>query len=410
MKKLAIALGAAILLAPSIGLLSVGLLFNTAALAAACVTSSSLVVGPIPDTVTATTRSGQKVTLNRDQLTHAVSIIFAGGTTEGVGRPGVIIALMAALTESDLRMLANPSAYPESANYPNDGNGSDHDSLGLFQMRPTAGWGTIAELMDPGYQTHAFFGGQTGPNYPSPRGLLDIPGWQQMDPGAVAQAVEVSAYPDRYQNYQPVAEAIVAALTLPTSTDGGSSAPPADAPETSRVVFPLPSGTWVRSDGFGGRVHPVTGEWKLHTGTDLAAADGTPILAIADGVVTHAGYLGTYGGLIVIEHTVGGQRVASAYAHMSEHGIVVSEGDHVFAGQHIGDVGSSGNSTGPHLHFEIRPGGRNSPAIDAEPWLAEHGAQGLNAASTPQSGCAPDTALSAIAGTNTTASASTSKP
>jgi hypothetical protein len=66
---------------------------------------------------------------------------------------------MAALTESTLRMLTNTGTYPESANYPNDGNGSDHDSLGLFQMRPQSGWGTVAELMDPNYQARAFFGG-----------------------------------------------------------------------------------------------------------------------------------------------------------------------------------------------------------------------------------------------------------
>src|SRR5699024_11769818 len=112
-----------------------------------------------------------------------------------ITRDGLVIALMAALTESTLRQLANTSAYPESANYPNDGDGSDHDSLGLFQMRPQSGWGTVAELMDPTYQARAFFGGPDGPNYPSPRGLLDIPGWEQLDKGEAAQAVEVSAYP-----------------------------------------------------------------------------------------------------------------------------------------------------------------------------------------------------------------------
>src|SRR5699024_10100736 len=65
---------------------------------------------------------------------------------------GVTIALMAALTESTLRQLANTGTYPESGDYPNDGNGSDHDSLGLFQMRPQAGWGTVADLMDTTYQ------------------------------------------------------------------------------------------------------------------------------------------------------------------------------------------------------------------------------------------------------------------
>ena len=97
-----------------------------------------------------------------------------------MGRDGILIALMAALTESRMRMLANTSAYPESGDYPNDGNGSDNDSLGLFQMRPQAGWGTVAELMDPDYQAAAFYGGPGGPNQGSPRGLLDIPGWEQM--------------------------------------------------------------------------------------------------------------------------------------------------------------------------------------------------------------------------------------
>ena len=127
---------------------------------------------------------------------------------------------MAALTESTLRMLANTSAYPESANYPNDGNGGDHDSLGLFQMRPQSGWGTVAELMDPIYQAQAFFGGPTGPNHPSPRGLLDIPGWEQMDPAEAAQAVEVSAYPDRYRDYDPVLGREVTKFVLDFNVDG----------------------------------------------------------------------------------------------------------------------------------------------------------------------------------------------
>lgn len=88
-------------------------------------------------------------------------------------------------------MLANSSAYPDSAFYPNGGEGSDQDSLGLFQVRPASGWGNVAELMGDEYQTHAFYGGSTRPNYPSPRGLLDVPGWQAMDPGQAAQAVEV---------------------------------------------------------------------------------------------------------------------------------------------------------------------------------------------------------------------------
>jgi len=388
MKKLTLALALLIFLGPYPALLAVGLLVSPATQAGACL-PGSLTVGAIPDELTATTADGTSITLTRTQLTHAATIITVGGRTSGVGAPGVVIALMAALTESRLRMLANTGAFPESGDYPNDGNGADHDSLGLFQMRPASGWGTVAELMDPDYQARAFYGGPDGPNYPSPRGLLDIPDWQQMDPGEAAQAVEVSAYPDRYQNYRPVAETILRVLTAPAPGAGGGSGSPV-VPETTRIVFPLPAGTWVRSDPFGMRVHPITGERSMHTGTDLAAADGTPIFAIADGVVTHAGFSGGYGGLIIIEHTVGGQRVASAYAHMWENGIYVSDGQTVTAGQHIGDAGSSGQSTGAHLHFEIREGGSNGTAVDSEPWLAQQGALDLDAAST--SACRPDTA------------------
>ena len=376
---------AAFFLGPSVVLLGLGVLMNPAARAEAiCLPGTTLTVGPIPDSLTATTRNGEAVTLNRAQLTHAATIITIGGQTEGIDDRGVVIALMAALTESHLRMLSNTSAYPESGDYPNDGNGSDHDSLGLFQMRPATGWGTVAELMDPTYQAHAFYGGPEGPNHPSPRGLLDIPGWEQMDPGEAAQAVEVSAYPDRYQNYQPVAETILATLTRPAG--GGDSGV---VPETSRVLFPLPEGTWTKTSDFGWRTHPITGERSFHTGTDYAAADGTPLFAVADGRVTTAEFSGGYGGLIVIDHTVAGQRVATAYAHMWSHGIHVQAGDTVTAGQHIGDVGSSGNSTGPHLHLEVRPGGPGAEAVDAAEWLAEDGASEHDGGETAGPGCAP---------------------
>jgi murein DD-endopeptidase MepM/ murein hydrolase activator NlpD len=376
---------ALIFLGPSTALIGVGVLMNPAA-TAACL-PGSLIVGQVPDSLTATTRGGATVTLNKTQLTHAATIITVGARTAGVGRPGVVIALMAALTESSLRMLANTSAYPESANYPNDGNGGDHDSLGLFQMRPQSGWGTVAQLMDPTYQARAFYGGQTGPNYPSPMGLLDIPGWQQLDPGSAAQAVEVSAYPDRYQNYQPVAEAILAALTRPATSGGGGGDSTPVVPETTRLVFPLPEGSWVRTSPFGWRIDPITGERAFHAGSDFAAADGTPIYAIADGAVVFAGPSGGYGNLIIIEHTVAGQRVASYYGHMWDSGIYVSAGETVNAGQHIGDVGSDGHSTGPHLHLEIHPGGRGAEAVDADAWLTEHGAEGITAGDAAPAAC-----------------------
>jgi hypothetical protein len=382
MKKLIGLLVLLLLASPLVGMVAVAALMNPAALSCG---SGSLVVGSIPASLTAQTRNGRPITLNQRQLTHAGTIITVGARTAGVGREGVLIALMAALTESMLRMLANTGAYPESAGFPNDGVGSDHDSLGLFQMRPASGWGTVAELMDPEYQARAFFGGPSGPNTGSPHGLLDITGWQLLDPGAAAQSVEVSAYPDRYQNYRPVAEAILTALTRAQPASPAGSSP--TVPETSRVVFPLPAGTYTNTDSFGWRTDPYSGERRFHSGSDLAAPGGTPILAVADGVVSFAGRRGTYGGLITIEHTIGGERVTSFYAHMYDDGIHVATGDTVTAGQHIGDVGSAGKSTGPHLHVEIHPGGAGNPAVNAIEWLTAHGAAGLAGAEVARARC-----------------------
>lgn len=395
LKKLGIAALALVLLGPSLGLIGVGLVMNPAATATCTVTGTNVTVGDVPDSLTVTTANGETFTLNSTQLTHAATIIETGSGIDGVTRNGLMIALMAALTESTLRMLSNTSAYPESANYPNDGDGSDNDSLGLFQMRPQAGWGTVADLMDPTYQARAFFGGPDGPNHPSPRGLLDIPGWEQMDKGEAAQAVEVSAYPDRYRNYEPVAETILTTLTTSASPAAGDTAVPAAqtvAAESSRVVFPVPEGTWVLTSEYGPRVHPITGENSFHTGTDFAAPDGTPILAAADGTVTIAEFSGGYGGLIVIEHQIDGQTVATAYGHMWEHGIHVTAGHQVAAGQHIGDIGSSGNSTGPHLHFEVRTGGTDGEHTDPAAWLNSHHAADLPEPETgAPAGCNPAT-------------------
>jgi hypothetical protein len=182
----------------------------------------------------------------------------------------------------------------------------------------------------------------------------------------------------------PVAQA----QCLPSTSAAAISTVAGRLPETARVVFPLPAGTWVRTSGFGIRVHPTTGVKKLHTGVDYAAPAGTHIVAAADGRVAFAGPASGYGHLILIEHTVGGQRVATGYAHMYADGIHVKAGDTVTAGQHIADVGTDGYSTGPHLHFEVRPGGTNAAPVDPEPWLASNGAANIEgSASESDGGC-----------------------
>jgi len=102
----------------------------------------------------------------------------------------------------------------------------------------------------------------------------------------------------------------------------------------------------------GMRIHPILGYRKFHAGWDLAAPTGTPVWAVADGIVTSAGWGGGYGNLIIIQHG----RLETRYAHLSR--ILVRSGQTVKTAQMIGRVGSTGLSTGPHLHFEKRSGGR----------------------------------------------------
>ena len=221
------ALTAAAVLAPgALPLALAAIIAPSAATSATCTAiAPTAVAGSVPDSLTAQTTGGETVTLDRQQLLRAGAIV-AVGDSEGISARGQLIALMAALTESSLRVLSNTATYPASAAIPNDGNGGDHDSLGLFQMRPSTGWGTPANLMDPAWSARAFYGGPDGPNHGSPRGLLDIDGWQTMDPGEAAQAVEVSAYPDRYVLNEPLAATVLKTLTgvsLPDSGCGGAS-------------------------------------------------------------------------------------------------------------------------------------------------------------------------------------------
>ncbi len=119
--------------------------------------------------------------------------------------------------------------------------------------------------------------------------------------------------------------------------------------QTSRYFQPV-SGRL--SSGFGLRRHPILGYTRMHGGVDYAAAFGTPIVAVSDGIVSYAGWHGGHGKFVRIEHAGG---LGSGYAHMSD--FAVSRGTRVRAGQVIGYVGSTGLSTGPHLHFEVYRGG-----------------------------------------------------
>ncbi len=104
---------------------------------------------------------------------------------------------------------------------------------------------------------------------------------------------------------------------------------------------------------FGSRRHPIDGVRRQHAGVDYRAAHGTPIMATGDGTVVHAGPAGGYGLLVRLDH---GNGLETRYAHMSR--VAVSVGDRTSSGQIIGYVGSTGRSTGSHLHYETRVNGR----------------------------------------------------
>lgn len=124
----------------------------------------------------------------------------------------------------------------------------------------------------------------------------------------------------------------------------------------------------VITDGFGYRVQPCPDCSYFHYGIDIAAATGAPIYAAHDGVVIYAGWLGTCGNAVRIDH---GGGIVTQYCHIMSGGILVGNGQRVGAGQPIARVGSTGASTGPHLHFQVEINGR---PVDGIPFMAQRGA------------------------------------
>ncbi|MET8838332.1 hypothetical protein ABZV78_31120 [Micromonospora sp. NPDC004540] len=137
--------------------------------------------------------------LDQRQMDNAKAIVDAGLAMK-MPRRALVVAVATAMQESNLYNLAS-DVLPESFDYPHQGSGSDHDSVGLFQQRPSSGWGTVAEIMRPAYAARAFF-----------TALKEVPGWTELSLTAAAQAVQVSAFPDAYAKHEQRATTVVAAL------------------------------------------------------------------------------------------------------------------------------------------------------------------------------------------------------
>ncbi|MFT4284347.1 MAG: NlpC/P60 family protein [Protaetiibacter sp.] len=179
------------------------------------------------------------IELDVDQMAVAAQIVTAGRAVQ-VPDAGLQVALMVALAESKLRNLAN-TTLPESLELPNDGVGSDHDSVGVFQQR--AGWGSVTDRMTVSWAARAFFGGPTGPNEGSPRGLLDVASWESLTPQLAAQRVQVSAFSDgsNYGRYAGTAKQLLEYL-------GASSSPSARCVGMGSTA----TGSWVAANGRSG--------------------------------------------------------------------------------------------------------------------------------------------------------------
>ena len=305
--------------------------------------------GPPPAPAAVTVPSGR---WDGVQVGNA-AVIVSVGAAMNVPPYGWVVALAAAMQESRLYNLPF----------------GDRDSVGLFQQRPSQGWGSRDRLLDPAYAAGKFY-----------TALLAVPDWQAMAVNDAAQAVQRSGTPRAYAQWATAAQTLAGEVTGRTDL---TAVPPCCPPPVSPAGWTQPVAGRITS-GF------RTPDRPDHNGVDLAAEKGTPIRAAADGTVTALACQATTadgsdygcdrdgsaavagcGWYTDIAHPGG---VLTRYCHQLLRP-VVTVGERVTAGQVIGLTGASGNATGPHLHFEVHLGdGGPATATDPVPFMAANGA------------------------------------
>jgi LysM repeat protein len=186
-----------ILTANGLGSASIIYAGQSLAIPAAAATATHAASPPAPTPRSSPQASVGTITPLSAEMESNARIIIATARSIGVSDEAIVIALAAAAQESSLRNVQS----------------GDRDSLGLFQQRPSQGWGTPAQLLDPVRATAAFFGGSTNPNPGLTAGLLDIPGWSSMSLTDAAQAVQKSAHPAAYAKWETSARAWLSQLS-----------------------------------------------------------------------------------------------------------------------------------------------------------------------------------------------------
>jgi hypothetical protein len=237
----------------------------------------------------------------------------------------------------------------------------DHDSLGVYQQRPSVGsWGTAEQIVDPTHATNKFYDA-----------MVRIPAEQRqsmalIDIGITVQIPNKNAYRSRWA-WDEVAKEIVSVYLTGSGDVSGALCAEAVGVSSGDWQLPLTKDTYCLGSKYGMRFHPIWHEWRMHYGIDFSCNSGNPIYAIHDGTVIKASYSGGLGNYVEIDH---GENQVSGYAHMVRYADGISVGDTVKTGQVIGYVGSTGDSTGPHLHFQAKVNGKLS---DPEELLKKYG-------------------------------------
>lgn len=265
-----------------------------------------------------------------EQLENA-AIIMQVASERGLTIAAQEIGVMVAMGESSLQVL-------------DEGDAAGPDSRGLFQQRDN--WGPYEVRMDPAGSAGLFFDA-----------LVTVPGWETMEPTLAAHAVQRNQDPFHYERYAGPAREVVAALA---GTGGCSAA------VISADGWTLPLSDSHITSPFGYRTDPIEGGTRFHNGVDLdnggpdPVGCGAPLWAAGTGTVS-AVFQDSYGAWIIeIDH---GGGVVSWTVHMEREGVLVQEGQTVNGGDQIGTLGSSGYSTGCHLHYEIRVNGEHVDPI-----------------------------------------------
>ncbi|MFD5079650.1 M23 family metallopeptidase [Streptomyces sp. NPDC058371] len=286
----------------------------------------------------------QSVNWSAEQKQNA-SVITNVARSRGLPPRAAVIGVATAIQESMLRNIRY----------------GDRDSQGLFQQRPSQGWGTVAQVTDAVYASNSFY-----------ERLENVDKWQTKPLTQAAQNVQRSGLPEAYAKWEKAAGELAvkswgkgAVLSTTSGCEAVANAGNAtDANRRGAWSLPVENSRVSTPYGTGG------GMWSSgrHTGIDFPVPTGTRVQAVGTGTVVEADWGGAYGNNVVIKMSDGKY---THYAHLSK--ITVTKGQKVKARQQIGVSGATGNVTGPHLHFEARNGPAYGSDMDPVAYLRSHG-------------------------------------